>query len=101
MSEDELVLVYSTGKKVEKKKKNTKQKGYSPSKGPIKIRVEKKGRRGKSVTVLYDLPLEEKEAKALMKNLQAHLACGGTLKNSTIELSGDSREKVQEFLKKR
>ena len=97
MSENE--LVFSTERKIEKKK-NNKQKKYKPSKGPLKIRMEKKGRGGKTVTVLYDIPLEIDDAKALMKKLQAHLACGATFKNSVIELSGDNKEKVEEFLKK-
>ena len=100
MSDDELVLVYSTGKKIDKKKKNILQKKYVVSKGPIKVRLETKGRRGKSVTILYNLPMEEDEAKFLMKRLQSHLACGASFKNSVIELSGDSRKKVEEFLKK-
>lgn len=97
---DELKLVFSTEKKVERKKKNNKQKDYKPSKGPIKIRMEKKGRGGKTVMVLYNIPLELKEAKALMKRLQSHLACGATFKNSVIELSGDNRKKIEEFLAK-
>lgn len=93
-------LVYSTEKKINKKKeKNNNKSNYTPSKGPIKIRIEKKKRGGKTVTVLYDIPLSLKEAKALMKELQTHLACGATLKNSTIELRGDNKEKVEIYLK--
>lgn len=98
MSDD--ALVFSTGKKIEKNKKNqNKNKTYQQGKGPIKIRMEKKGRGGKTVTVLYDLPMNQEEARSLMKKLQAHMACGATLKNSAIELSGDNREKVEKFLK--
>ena len=94
-------LVFSTRKKVEKKKKSGKEKEYKPSKGPIKVRIEKKGRGGKTVTVLYDIPFELEEAKALMKKLQSHLACGATFKNGVIELSGDNRSRVEDFLKKK
>lgn len=96
---EEFELVFSSTKKVGRKKNDKKKKAYKASKGPIKIRLEKKGRGGKSVTVLYDLPLTLEEAKALMKKLQSHLACGATFKNSTIELAGDNREKVEAFLK--
>ena len=94
-------LVFSTGKKVEKKKDKNNSKGYSQGKGPIKFRKERKGRGGKTVTVLYDIPLNQEDAKALMKELQSHLACRGSLKDSTIELSGDCQEKAKEFLKKK
>ena len=97
MSED---LVYSTGKKVEKKKeKKGKISAYKPAKGPLKMRIEKKKRGGKTVTVLYDLPHSFDEAKALMKKLQGHLACGATFKNNVIELSGDNRDKIEKFFK--
>lgn len=96
---DELELVFSTEKKIERKK-NQKKTTYTPSKGPIKIRLEKKGRGGKTVTVLYNLSFSEEKAKVLMKALQTQCACGATFKNSVIELSGDNREKVTAFLKK-
>ena len=66
----------------------------------MKLRVEKKGRAGKTVTVIYDLPFEESDAKALLKKLQAQLACGGSLKNSSIELRGDLREKLRSLFAK-
>ena len=95
---EELELVFSTENKIERKK-NQKKTNYPPSKGPIKIRLEKKGRGGKTVTVLYNLPFSEEKAKTLMKALQTQCACGATFKNSVIELSGDNREKVTAFLK--
>ena len=95
---EELELVFSTENKIERKK-NQKKTAYTPSNGPIKIRLEKKGRGGKTVTVLYNLPYSLEEAKALMKKLQAEFACGATFKNSVIELSGDNCQKVTAFLK--
>ena len=91
------VLVYSseTGKV---KAKDSKKAGvYRPADGPCKLRVEKKGRGGKSVTVLFNLPFTEEEARTRMKALQNKLGCGGSFKNGTIEFQGDVREKVREF----
>ena len=59
--------------------------------------MEKKGRGGKVVTLLSDLPLELEKAKELMRSLQGEFACGGTLKESKIELRGDLREKVRDY----
>lgn len=93
--------VFSTDKSVTVKSKNDdKQASYQKSNGPAKVRLEKKGRAGKTVTVLYDLPFEEAEAKAFMKKLQNQLACGATLKNSTIELRGDLKDKLRDIFEK-
>ena len=89
--------VYSSENKGAKEKNIKKKEDYKISKGPCKIRMEKKGRAGKTVTVIYDLPFSLKEAQALMKELQTYLACGATLKNSTIELRGENREKIKTF----
>ncbi|MEN6318419.1 MAG: translation initiation factor [Syntrophaceae bacterium] len=61
------------------------------------MRIETAGRGGKSVTVLFNLPFTEDEAMALMKQLKSLFGCGATLKNSTIELQGDVRNRVREF----
>ena len=77
------------------KQKNNKKPSTSKSDGgPIRMRLEKKGRGGKSVTVLFNLPFDKAEAKSLMKDLQAHLACGATFKDGQIELRGDYRDKI-------
>ena len=91
-------LVYSSAKgKVKKESKNKKSKQYQKSNGPAKLRLEKKGRGGKQVTVLFNLPFEESEAKQLMKDLQSKLACGASFKDGCIYFNGDMRGKVEEF----
>ena len=93
-------LVYSTkgGKNPISNKK--KQSTYEQGKGPVKFRIEKKGRGGKVVSVLYDLPFTYEEANLLKRNLQAYLACGATLKDSVIELRGDNRLKIKIYFEK-
>lgn len=92
--------VYSTDhKQATTARQNSSKPGFRQGDGPIKVRLEKKGRGGKTVTVLFNLPMPEPEAKRLMKRLQALLACGGSLKDSTIELRGDVAERVLQLLK--
>jgi len=92
--------VYSTDRKLATKPRQDSPKaGFQQAEGPIKVRLEKKGRGGKTVTVLFNLPMPEAEAKKLMKELQTQLACGGSLKESTIELRGDLAERVIQLLK--
>ena len=66
--------------------------------GPIRVRMEKKGRGGKIVTVIDNLPMSKSEAKTLMKSLQKIFGCGASLKSGTIELQGDWRDKVTAHL---
>lgn len=69
--------------------------------GPAKMRLETGGRGGKAVTVLFNLPVDEAEARAIMKEMQGKFGCGATIKESTIELRGDVRDRVEAFLAQR
>lgn len=69
--------------------------------GPIKMRLESSGRGGKVVTVLFNLPMTEGQARDLQRELQALLGIGGTFKGNVIELRGDQREKIEAFAVKR
>lgn len=91
--------VYSTDSKQATSRGGKQEKiRFERGDGPIKIRLEKKGRGGKLVTVLFNLPMTEGEAKVLMRDLQTRLACGATLKNSCIELRGDVADRVLDLL---
>lgn len=92
--------VYSSAKG-DLRDKGPKSSAYQKSPGPAKMRLESNGRGGKVVTVLFNLPLEESEALAMMKELQSLLGIGGTFKNSSIELRGDHRDRVAEYFARR
>ena len=92
-------LVFSTDSSVSQgKKKSSNRPKYQAASGPCRVRLEKKGRGGKQVTVLYNLPFEKSEAKALMKRLQKQFACGATFKDGIICLSGDFSEEVRKMI---
>lgn len=86
--------VYSTNKTQAGADKNT-AKDRPLASGPLKMRLETKGRAGKAVTVLFNLPMSEVEAKALMRDLQEKLGCGATFKDGSIELRGDMRDRIE------
>lgn len=92
--------VYSTGSG-DLRGRDPKTSGYRKSAGPTKMRLETKGRGGKAVTVLFNLPFEEAEAIALMKDLQTGLGCGATFKDGEIELRGDMRDRIAPIFAKR
>jgi translation initiation factor 1 len=71
------------------------------SKGKVRIRHETAGRKNKGVTIIYNLPLSREELEKLAKKLKSTFGTGGTVKDYTIELQGDQREKVAIELRRR
>ena len=67
---------------------------------PIRISRESKGRKGKGVTLVTGLELNEAELKTLAKKLKALCGSGGTVKNSVIEVQGDHRDQIKQELDK-
>ena len=65
------------------------------------MRLETKGRGGKTVTVLWNFPFAEDAVRALMKELQNRAACGATFKEGRIEFQGDIRPKIQAYFQEK
>ena len=92
-------LVNKKGKKDKKSKTNFPE--IIPSEFCLKIRIEKKGRGGKAVTVIYELPDNPPYFKKLLKELKNFCGTGGSQKESTLEIQGDQRNKVRDLLTKK
>ena len=69
-----------------------------PARIVAKLRVEKKGRSGKTVTVVDGLPRNAMFLKALSQELKRACGTGGAAGDGAVELQGDLRERVREFL---
>ena len=67
--------------------------------GIVRLRIERKGRGGKSVTLVEGLPFNEELLKEISKELKKQCGVGGALKNGIIELQGDVRDSVLTILK--
>jgi predicted translation initiation factor SUI1 len=73
---------------------------------PVKKRVTAKvgretaGRRGKGVTTVFDLPLDEDGLRELAGTLKQRCGTGGTVKDGRIEIQGDQRERIAAELEK-
>ena len=65
-----------------------------------KLRIEKAGRGGKTVTVVDGLPQNEAFLKELLQNLKRTCGCGGALRDGGVELQGDLRDRVRAYLTK-
>jgi translation initiation factor 1 len=63
------------------------------------VSQDRKGRSGKTVTLISGLVLTDEALKALAKDLKAHCGSGGTCKEGMIEIQGEHRDKVMDFLK--
>ena len=66
-----------------------------------KLRMEKKGRAGKSVTVVDGLPQNGPFLKELCQELKRACGVGGTVADGMVELQGDVRDRVRELLIKK
>jgi translation initiation factor 1 len=67
--------------------------------GRVKVRRETSGRRGKAVTTVADVPLDDDGLKELAGRLKKRCGVGGSVKDGVIELQGDHRDAVLEVLK--
>lgn len=65
-----------------------------------KIGRETAGRRGKGVTTVFDLPLDENGLRDLAARLKQRCGTGGTVKDGRIEIQGDHRERIVVELQK-
>ena len=69
--------------------------------GAVSIRYETVGRKGKGVTLISGLVLNQLQLEGLVKELKHLLGTGGTVKEQVIELQGDHRERATVELGKR
>ena len=67
--------------------------------GRVKVRRETAGRRGKAVTTIANLPLDDAGVRALAGRLKKRCGVGGSAKDGVIELQGDHRDVVLEVLR--
>ncbi len=65
---------------------------------PVYVRLERKGRGGKTVSLVEGVMSPAVGKEALLKHLKNALGTGGTLKEGVLEIQGDHREKIVEIL---
>jgi predicted translation initiation factor SUI1 len=61
----------------------------------VRLTRETKGRRGKGVTIISDLPLDGEALQELATRLKQRCGTGGTVKDGRIEIQGDQRDRLQ------
>lgn len=110
MRDEKTSLVYSTDTAIPRKKNTT---GKAPQvtiqpflraivpavQQKVTVRLDRKGRGGKTVTVIDGLQMQRREIEELLKELKANLGTGGTIKYPSLEIQGDHRDMVMSALK--
>lgn len=69
-----------------------------PARVVARLRVKKKGRGGKTVTVVYDLPRNQALLKDLAGELKRTCGVGGAVVDNTVEVQGDQLARVRPVL---
>ena len=73
---------------------------FVPNDGVVRIRRETKGRKGKGVTLISGVPLDDPGIRNLGKELKKKCGTGGTVRDGTIEIQGDHRDVLMAELRK-
>src|SRR5262245_28133506 len=69
--------------------------------GIVRIRREKQGRGGKTVTTITGIPKSHDQLEALAKELKQQCGAGGSVKDGVIEIQGDHRDRTKALLEER
>lgn len=92
-------IVYST--EVGRIKATEDKPSRSKGDGIVRIQKQTSGRKGAGVSVVTGLDLSDDELKKLATELKKRCGCGGAVKNGSIEIQGDKRDLLKQFLEQK
>ncbi|NLB91879.1 MAG: translation initiation factor [Bacteroidales bacterium] len=97
---ERLGVVYSTNPDFEFQTETGKEeKTLPPQQQKLYVSLDRKNRKGKSVTLVSGFAGVEEDLKELGKLLKTKCGVGGTARAGEILIQGDFRERVMEILK--
>ena len=76
-------------------------KNFNKDKFVVKLRIEKKSRGGKTVTILNCENKNDGIIKNLLSEIKKHFATGGSIKNDEIIIQGNLIDKIRDYLKQK
>ncbi|WP_310481697.1 translation initiation factor [Chamaesiphon sp. VAR_48_metabat_403] len=71
-----------------------------PNQHKLKIEASRKGKGGKTVTIVSGFQVSPETLISLTKTLKNQCGAGGAMKDNTIEIQGDHRQKLLEIVTK-
>lgn len=74
------------------------QPNLPPAQQNLKVQASRKGRKGKTVTVISGFQSNAETLAALLKQLKTQCGAGGTVKDNEIEIQGDHAQKLAQLL---
>lgn len=69
-----------------------------PNQQNLRVQATRSGRKGKTVTVITGFQCGEETLSKLLKQLKAQCGSGGTIKDNSLEIQGDHKEKILKIL---
>lgn len=94
-------VVYSTDPNFSfETNESTEQATLPPAQQKLKIKLDKKHRGGKMVTLLENFIGTKADKEAIGKQLKTACGTGGSVKDDEILVQGDNREKILQWLLK-
>ncbi|MDQ2721493.1 MAG: translation initiation factor [Bacteroidota bacterium] len=94
-------IVYSTEPDFDFSNETESEKFLPPGEQLLKIKLDKKHRGGKVVTIIEGFSMAEKDIESLARQLKSFCGTGGTAKGKEIIIQGDQCEKVLQWLIKK
>ncbi|MGK7875719.1 MAG: translation initiation factor [Xenococcaceae cyanobacterium] len=71
-----------------------------PNQQNLRVQASRKGRKGKTVTVITGFQSKPETLAKLLKELKTQCGSGGTGKDNTLEIQGDHTQKIVQILTK-
>lgn len=96
-------LVYSTEIGRIRPEKETSKEIDTINKGDGIVRIHRQtsGRKGKGVSIVTGLDLDDKAIMSLASELKRRTGCGGSVKAGAIEIQGDMRDILKNILEQK
>ncbi|MCQ2184097.1 MAG: translation initiation factor [Bacteroidales bacterium] len=97
---DRLGVVYSTNPDFNYQNRDLQEPESTPepSSQRLTVRIDRKGRAGKQVTLVEGFKGSEDDLKALGRSLKTKLGVGGSISEGDILIQGDFRDRVTTLL---
>lgn len=67
-------------------------------KGALRVVIDRKGRKGKTATIIEGFELPDEEVEAIASDLKRRIGTGGSARGGEILLQGDWQQRARELL---